>query len=89
MTNSGMEVTCTDWCSKNKKLLYAAYEVFDPRIGKTIFIQPFSLRIYYEHELRMLLERVGFSIRALYGGYDLAEYVPDKSYSMLFVCKKG
>ena len=46
-----------------------------------------SQRYLYRYEMELLLEKVGFVVENVYGGYDLEEYGPE-SLKMIFVARK-
>jgi SAM-dependent methyltransferase len=53
--------------------------LFDEAEGGTLsrHTRVFFLRYVYRRELELLLEKCGFTLEAVYGGYDLSEYSSD------------
>jgi len=51
-------------------------------------VAPFAMRYLHRFEAELLLERAGFAVEALYGGYELDEF-STASERMIFVARKG
>jgi hypothetical protein len=64
----------TDAAAQTSRVTYL-YDEIDPTGLITRRTMRFTMRWFYRYEIEHLLARAGFSLRAVYGSYDLDEYV--------------
>ena len=59
--------------------LTALYDVVGPDGTLRRWVDPLTLRYYYRYELEWLLQRAGFQVEGIYGGYALEELAGDSA----------
>jgi SAM-dependent methyltransferase len=64
----------TDAAAQTSRVTYL-YDETDDTFRVTRRTMRFTLRWFYRYEFEHLLARAGFTVRAIYGSYDLDEYV--------------
>ncbi|XDD48647.1 methyltransferase domain-containing protein [Leptospira sp. WS92.C1] len=65
------------------------YEFYNP---KNVLLEkrymPIRFRPIFKEEIDTFLDRIGFTILELYGGYDRSKFIPDQSPFMIFILGK-
>ena len=89
LTVSRVESVISVDLARQTRVIRSAYEVVDARgaVVEKRFVE-WPYRWTYRFEAEHLLERAGFAIEALYGGYRRESFTAD-SKAMLFVARKG